>query len=138
MTLLSVYLYGYSPQVLNSWTNLYVTWYVYIMVQEPISTAYLINPSHQSVCLHVYLPVVARQRLEKHVPTATNASNDRELLDSPFSAFPVVSKENLWVCLCIPLLLLGNSSVNTLPQQQELFEASFFVRSMSYQKKVGY
>jgi hypothetical protein len=27
---------------------------MYIMSPEPISTAYFINPSHQSVCLHVY------------------------------------------------------------------------------------
>jgi hypothetical protein len=26
----------------------------YIMAPEPISTAYFINPSHQSVCLYVY------------------------------------------------------------------------------------
>jgi hypothetical protein len=28
---------------------------MYIMAPEPISTAYLIDPSLQSVCLHVYL-----------------------------------------------------------------------------------
>jgi hypothetical protein len=27
---------------------------MYIMAPEPISAAYFINPSHQSVCLHVY------------------------------------------------------------------------------------
>jgi hypothetical protein len=34
---------------------------MYIMAPEPISTAYFLNSSHQSVCLYVY-PVVARQR----------------------------------------------------------------------------
>jgi hypothetical protein len=28
-----------------------------IMAPEPISTAYFINPSHQSVCLYVYPPL---------------------------------------------------------------------------------
>jgi hypothetical protein len=27
---------------------------MYIMVPEPISAAYFMNPSHQSVCLYVY------------------------------------------------------------------------------------
>jgi hypothetical protein len=31
----------------------------YITAPEPISTAELKNPSHQSVCLYVYLPIVA-------------------------------------------------------------------------------
>jgi hypothetical protein len=30
---------------------------VYIIASEPISTAYFINPSHQSVCLYVYSPL---------------------------------------------------------------------------------
>jgi hypothetical protein len=36
----------------------------YIMAPEPISTAYFMNPSNQSVCLYVYPPIVARQRLQ--------------------------------------------------------------------------
>jgi hypothetical protein len=46
--------------------------YAYIKASEPISTVYFINPSHQSVCL---LPIVARQRLGKHVPGATKTHN---------------------------------------------------------------
>jgi hypothetical protein len=38
------------------------------MAPEPISTAYFINPSHQSVCLYVYPPIVARQQLGKNRP----------------------------------------------------------------------
>jgi hypothetical protein len=38
-----------------------------IMATEPIPTAYYINPSHQSVCLHVYPLVVTKQRLGKNV-----------------------------------------------------------------------
>jgi hypothetical protein len=40
--------------------------YIYITAPEPTSTAYLKNPFHQSVCLYVCLPIVARQRLSKN------------------------------------------------------------------------
>jgi hypothetical protein len=70
---------------------------MYIMETEPISTAYFVNPSRQSVCLYVYPPVVARQRLGKDVAASTNT---HEIIE-------------------------------------ELLEASFSMRSVSYQRKVG-
>jgi hypothetical protein len=45
---------------------------MYIMAPEPISTAYFVNTSRLSVCLYVYPSFVARQRLGKNVPAATN------------------------------------------------------------------
>jgi hypothetical protein len=57
---------------------------MYIMATEPISMAYIINPSHQSVCMCIppivdrqilskcILPFIARQQLGKHVPAAMN------------------------------------------------------------------
>jgi hypothetical protein len=54
---------------------------MYVMDPEPISTAYFINLSHQSVCLYVQL-VVARQRLGKYIPTATNTRNSRRIISS--------------------------------------------------------
>jgi hypothetical protein len=45
---------------------------IYIMAPEPISKAYFINPSHRSVCLYVYHPIVARQQLRKNVTAVTN------------------------------------------------------------------
>jgi hypothetical protein len=45
---------------------------MHVMAREPISTAYFMNPSHQSVCLYVYPLIVARQRLGKNVTRATN------------------------------------------------------------------
>jgi hypothetical protein len=45
---------------------------MYIMPPVVILAAYLINPSHQSVCLYVYPSIFARQRLDKHVPEAMN------------------------------------------------------------------
>jgi hypothetical protein len=38
-----------------------------IMAPEPISMAYFINPSHQSVCLHMYPLISAKQRLGENV-----------------------------------------------------------------------
>jgi hypothetical protein len=43
--------------------------YEYIVTPEPISTAYFINPSHQSVSIRVS-PIVTRQRLGKKVTAA--------------------------------------------------------------------
>jgi hypothetical protein len=44
----------------------------HIMAPQPISTTYFRNPSQQSVCLYVYRPFVARQRLHKNVTAGTN------------------------------------------------------------------
>jgi hypothetical protein len=90
-----------ANQPLNDWTDLYETWY--IMTPEPISTAYFINPSHQSV----YPPIVARQRirkmcpsrarqrLDKHVPATTNTRNNRRIVGRfIFFAVRILSKES--------------------------------------------
>jgi hypothetical protein len=71
---------------------------MYVMAPEPIPMAYFINPSHQSVCLYAYPPIIAgqglvknspivtRQRLGKHVPAAINThAKIEELLDTSFS-----------------------------------------------------
>jgi ABC-type uncharacterized transport system permease subunit len=60
-----------------------------IMVLEPISTACFINPSHRSVCLHVYPLIVARQRLGKHIPAVIVG-----IVGGVLYAVRVVSKEN--------------------------------------------
>jgi hypothetical protein len=59
---------------------------------------------------------VARQRLGKHVPTATNIRNNRR----------TVGCVCLWACLCIPLLLPGNNSVKTFPRQRRILEGVVF------------
>jgi hypothetical protein len=59
---------------------------MYIMAPEPVSLAYFINPSHQSLCPYVYPPIVARQQLDKNVTVATNTHvTIEELLDASFS-----------------------------------------------------
>jgi hypothetical protein len=47
---------------------------MYITAAKSTSTAYFINPSHQSVCLYVCPPVIARQLLCKSVTPATNTT----------------------------------------------------------------
>jgi hypothetical protein len=48
---------------------------MHIMAAEPISTAYFINLSYQSVGLYVYTPIVARERLNRIVTAAMNTSH---------------------------------------------------------------
>jgi hypothetical protein len=55
-------------------------------------------------------PFVVKQRLCKHVPVAKNTRNSGR----------IVGRVCLWVCLCIPLPLLGNNSVNTFPRQRKI------------------
>jgi hypothetical protein len=50
---------------------------MYIKAPEPISATYFVNHSHQPVCLYMYSPIIARQRLLRYVPWATNTSNNR-------------------------------------------------------------
>jgi hypothetical protein len=69
-----------------------------IIAPEPISTAYFVNASHQSVCLCCGNEYTRNNRIIGRVI---------------FCAVRVVSKESLWVRLCIPLLLLVNGWVNT-------------------------
>jgi hypothetical protein len=58
---------------------------ILIMAPEPISTAYFINPSHQSMRLHLYPATVATQRLGKNDTAATNTyATIEELLDASF------------------------------------------------------
>jgi hypothetical protein len=92
---------------------------MYIMTPEPISTAYFITPSHQSVLsVCVPPPIAARQRLGKHVRAETNTRNNRTAERFAFYTVRVVLKKSLWVCMCIPLSLLGNDSANTSLRQR--------------------
>jgi hypothetical protein len=69
---------------------------MYIMEPEPISTAYFINTSHQSVCLYVYRSMVARQRLSKkrYRGNEYTHNNRRIVGDVDIYAVRVVSKES--------------------------------------------
>jgi hypothetical protein len=58
---------------------------MYIIAPELISTAYFINPSHQSVCLHMYPSFVARQRLGKTFTATVNIRNNKRTVYSVVS-----------------------------------------------------
>jgi hypothetical protein len=60
-----------SYQLLKASTNLYETWNIYNGNWANLSDDF-INPSDQSVCLYVYPPIVARQRLGKNFTATTN------------------------------------------------------------------
>jgi hypothetical protein len=66
-------------------------------------------------------PIVARQRISKHIPATMNTRNNRRIIGRVvFYTVRVVSKESLWTCLCIPLSLLGNGSTNIFPRQRRI------------------
>jgi hypothetical protein len=79
---------------------------MYIMAREPISTAYLINPSNQSVCLNMYPAIVARQWLGKNVTAATNThATIEELLVASFSMWAVSYRGKVGYSLLPELLV---------------------------------
>jgi hypothetical protein len=72
------------------------------MVPKPTSVAYSPNPFHQSVCLYVYPPVVAGQRLAIHVLAKTNTRNTRRIVGRVvLYTVRVVSKGTLCACLSL-------------------------------------
>jgi hypothetical protein len=86
-------------------------------------TQRLFHKSLSSICVSVYVSsrIVVRQRLGRHVTLAANTRNNRRIVGGVvFCAVHVVSKEGLWMCLCIPLSLLGIGSVNTFPLQRKI------------------
>jgi hypothetical protein len=65
---------------------IFVKFGIYIMEPGPISTAYVINPSHPSACLYVYPLIVARQRLSKNFTAGTSThAKIEEMLAGSFS-----------------------------------------------------
>jgi hypothetical protein len=53
---MSVYVGVFSPINFRLPESVFMKLYIYSMAPESISTAYFINPSHQSVCPYVYPP----------------------------------------------------------------------------------
>jgi hypothetical protein len=104
------------------------------------------------VCLYVYplyhykatarLSVSLRSVLgsgSENVPAAMTARNNRRIVGPVILyAVRVLSKESLWVCMCmcIPLSLLGNNSVKVFSRNEESL-VSFSMQSVSYQMKVS-
>jgi hypothetical protein len=57
---------------------------MYIMAPEPTSSAYFINPSHQSVALIAYPSLVARQLLVKNFTAETSRHKNRRIVECIF------------------------------------------------------
>jgi hypothetical protein len=122
-----------SHQLLNTWT-IFMKLGMCIMTTEPISTTYLINPSHQSVCLSMYpsYGCKATARLDTSTSLLSVVGNSsvnmfprkriqtiEELLDASFSMRSVISKESLWVHVS-SYPLLGTNSVKVFPRKRRI------------------
>jgi hypothetical protein len=142
----------YPPyKLLNAWTNLYEIWNVRLYHDTWAHLSGVLHKSLPSVCVSVCVsllllqgsgsvkcipPYDARKRLGKHVPAATNTRNNRRIVGCVISyAVRVLSKESLWVSLCIPLLLLGNNTVKTFPRQRRIVRSVVFMRSVTIRGK---
>jgi hypothetical protein len=67
---------------------------IYIMAPELILTVCFINPSHQSVCLYVCPPIIARQKLGKNVTTASDTCSSRRIVGHIiFCAVHIISRK---------------------------------------------
>jgi hypothetical protein len=65
--------------------------------------------------------IVVSPRLNRHILMAKNTCNNRKIVESVvFHTDRVISKENLWAYLCIPVSPLGNDSVNIFPRERRI------------------
>jgi hypothetical protein len=62
----------------NGWTSLYETWYVYRGNWAHLNG--VLHKTLPSVCVYVYAPIIARQRLGKSITVATNTHATTEEL----------------------------------------------------------
>jgi hypothetical protein len=85
ITTLSVYLCILPYQLLNGWTNLYKTWYIYHGIWANLNGV-LHHKSLQLVCEFAYVsPSRCLATARKHVPAATNTQGKiEELLDASY------------------------------------------------------
>jgi hypothetical protein len=97
----------YLPILRSSHGNVSTCYSMYVMAAKPISMAYFINPSLQSVYLYVSMyvcipPFCARQRLGKHIPAVTNTCYSRRIVGHIiFYVGCLLSKEGLWGSVCV-------------------------------------
>jgi lysylphosphatidylglycerol synthetase-like protein (DUF2156 family) len=86
------------------------------MSPGPISTAYYVSPSLQSVCLYVYRLVFVRQRLDINVTATTNTHATIENIFGWVICYAVYVVSDLLSSiaspLTIPLMLTGKGREN--------------------------
>jgi hypothetical protein len=109
----------YAP--INFWMRepLFMKFGMYIMALVPISTAYFVNPSCQTVCLYFYYLFNCNWVLARwHVYFLNFAT-----------APPIVARQRLRPTLLLDHSLV-NTSQNTHTQIEEFLDASFSMQSM--------
>jgi hypothetical protein len=101
---------------------IYMKFDIYVMLLEPISTAYFINPSHQSVCLCVYprLSPLGNGSVNAFPWRSVHAAIKELFGRVVFFAVRLVSKGRVCVSLRIPLSLQGSVSIKTFPLQRRI------------------
>jgi hypothetical protein len=126
--------------LLNVWSNLYESWYVYPDIWVHLNG--VLYKSLPLVCVSVrvfllwllgkgsviyILPSIARQLVGKHTRAATNTPSSRK----------IVIRVCLRVCLCILPSLLGNTSIKTFSLQRRFVGDVVFHAVLVVSKKVG-
>jgi hypothetical protein len=66
------------PELFIRWTNFYGTSYVCRGIRANLSV--VLHKSRPAVCIYVYPPLIARQRLGKNVSAATNTPSNRRIV----------------------------------------------------------
>jgi hypothetical protein len=86
----------------------------------------------------MYPPTVARQRLGRHIPAATNACNNRRIVGGiDFYSIRAYQNRRFGAVCIFPYCCWATAGQTCSRCKEELLEASSSVRSMSYQRKVG-
>jgi hypothetical protein len=116
--------------------------YSYIMTTEPISTVYFTNPSHQSVCLYVYLSSRRKATAPLSVSLISVLSNG-SVNTFPRQQIHATIEEFLDACVCgsvsVSLYrLLGNIWEKMFPRQRRIVGGVVFyaVRVVSNQSRL--
>jgi hypothetical protein len=103
-------------QLLNAWTNLYEIWYVYHDTSAHLNGVFHIF-IHQSVCMYMYPPIVARQQIGKNFPAATNNCWSLRFLCGPWR---IKGKQE--ISSCQKFLLLINRAFSACRMSLDVFQ----------------
>jgi hypothetical protein len=88
----------FIPPIKNAWSSVYESWYVYHGTWPHLNG--VLHKSLPSVCVSVYPHIVARHRLGKDVPAASNKRNSRIIVGGVvFSAVRAISRESMLLFL---------------------------------------
>jgi hypothetical protein len=104
---------------------------IFIMAPEPNSMAYFTN--NQSLCLHVYSPIVARQRLSKNGTAATNThATTEESLEGSFPLRSVLYRRTQAISSCCLLDYVFLTFSNTGNERYRVLDWKECVKKLSW------